>query len=123
MRGPPMPAPWSAGQRDRSPCRSRLARRSPEVSPATMPRRKVSSGDGPGVAEALVIGSIDFLSDDAARGRCEEVENQRHVGARRRIPRAQGVDLNLRLLEGQALAVNGAMHLLDGGDALGAEVP
>src|SRR2546423_6024627 len=98
--GPPMPANSIAGWRALSAAIRWAASRSPEASPATMPTR---------TRRAMA------LADDAALTASEEFEDLAHLRAAGHLL----AQLETRLFEAQAAAVQGAIGALQTGDRLG----
>src|SRR5947209_6467111 len=98
-----MPPAPSAGQRVFRPCSSRLANRSPEVSPATMPRRKASASCGNCVETGAGFMAAR-LADQAAGARRDERQHRVDVAVDARVVAPHGLDLGPGLLQRLVLA-------------------
>src|SRR6266404_3703702 len=100
MRGPPMPANSIPARRAFSAAIRWAASRSPEASPATMPTRRCFAID---------------LADDAALAAGEEFEELAHLRAGGHL----GFELDARLLEPEAAAIERAVGAFQAGNRLG----
>ena len=111
MRGPPMPSATSSGQRARRLASSEPASRSPEASPATIAKR----------------GASGFIRRESTQRAMPRLAEARKSPTRRTSSAASGTAsasaaiLRARVVEGQAVAIEQPVHLLDRADALGRE--
>src|SRR4051794_13438186 len=100
-----MPPAASSGQRVFRPWSRSPASRSPEVSPATMPRRKASAG-----RFAAAEGAMSSAHQAAGAGR-DELQQGVDIGVDGGVARAHGFDLGARLLQREALAIERLVHV------------
>src|SRR3970040_865761 len=113
MRAPAMPKNSAPGARSRIASMRPAPSASPDASPATIATlKREPAGSRKVIARAAAKACNTLLADQAPRARAQRLDERRQHG----IPRGALLEQANRLLETQALTINGTVSLADAAD-------